>query len=122
METKPQQPKRQNENVIPSGTNPPKKTKMEKLSSTSNLSTRLLSEAADLENLNERLVDLVSGRLDYFVNSVKQFVSISGRVAKCVYPKAPEVDNILKNFHSQKATVENGITQLVRPPIENSRD
>jgi len=77
------------------------------------LSSVVLSEGSDLERVNENLLDLAHNRMDYFINSVKQFVNVSGRLAKCVHPRANDVDILLKNFTSQKVAIENNILNMV---------
>ena len=77
------------------------------------LSSVILSEGSDLERLNDNLLDLAHNRMDYFINSVKQFVNVSGRLAKCVHPRAADVEILLKNFTSQKVAIENNILNMV---------
>jgi len=77
------------------------------------LGNLVLKEGVELERFNYSLLDLTQNRMDQFMNSIKQFVSVSGRLAKCVHPKAPDVEPILRSFTGQKAAVENNLTQMV---------
>lgn len=92
---------------------PSKNRTNERRQSQGNMGNSLLNEAADIERLNEHLLDLTNNRLDQFMGSVKQFVTISNRMVKCVYPRTPDVETLLKNFHNQKAVVENNVVQMV---------
>lgn len=78
------------------------------------INTGLLSDAIDLENLNESLLDFMNGKLDTFLSSMKQFINFSERMTKFVHQKGPDVDFVMKNFQSQKTTVLTRISQMVR--------
>jgi len=84
------------------------------------LGNLVLKEGAELERLNYNLLDLAQNRMNHFMNSVKQFVSVSGRLAKCVHPKAPDVEPILRSFTNQKATIENNLIQMVKTNLIKS--
>lgn len=82
------------------------------------LGSVILSEGSDLERLNDNLLDLAHNRMDYFINSVKQFVNVSGRLAKCVHPRGADIEILLKNFTSQKVAIENNILNMVTSLIQ----
>ena len=84
-----------------------------KLQNSSELSTALISEAAGLENINSSLLDLTKHRFDHFMNSVKQFIGTSSKLADHVSTKSFDAKVALDKFKSQRSVIEKSIVQIV---------